>query len=719
MPPKKDSTSEDTATPFDIQTLIQLTTSLLTHIIPQSTAMAHQTDAINNLTTMLTNPKQRQLPPPPPPPPPIPPQQNQPRPPKILLPTFDGSNPLDWVFQAENYFTYYAIPQISFMVNGKPCVIRGEPLSAPINPSSLNSLIKKNSLSSLHTMIYHHQPPTVTTPTPTQHQNPHIQSILSEHQNLFETPHGLPPVRSHDHHIPLLPDTKPINIKPYRYPHYQKEIMTNLITVMLADGVIQPSQRPYSSPVLLVQKKDGTWRFCVDYRALNATTIRDRFPIPTIDELLDELHGATIFSKIDLRAGPVLRKFVLVFFDDILVYSESLNQHYDHLRYVCKTFMDSKFHAKRSKCYYRRFIPTYAHIASPLTDILKQATFTWNEKAANAFQSLKTGMSQLITLALPNFSEPFDITTDASGQEPSSEFPTEWLTNSLSLEPQPENILQRRITGNKEEVLDKWKHHDTSEATLEDWLEFMHRFLVFVRHEDMSAVQGETNDTPEPSAVVQTKVAQDKARPTRIIKNPARYLEENYLKSSSFSNFLGSPYPSQIGYITPTPKHTPCEHITVNPLCVSKVSETYTYRIYMLVEVNGLIKAAQDNQLEPEPDRTMMESFENKVNQVLNKARDDVGSSAQKILSESNNLKAMVTASSKGSFINISHMTTCVGQQNVEGKRIPFGFMDRTLPNFTKDDHGPKSRWFVENSYLRGLTPQEFFFHAMGGVVLG
>eukprot|EP00246_Nothoceros_aenigmaticus_P012765 TRINITY_DN409_c0_g1_i1.p1 TRINITY_DN409_c0_g1~~TRINITY_DN409_c0_g1_i1.p1 ORF type:complete len:1108 (-),score=233.51 TRINITY_DN409_c0_g1_i1:779-3940(-) len=75
----------------------------------------------------------------------------------------------------------------------------------------------------------------------------------------------------------------------------------------------------------------------------------------------------------------------------------------------------------------------------------------------------------------------------------------------------------------------------------------------------------------------------------------------------------------------------------------------------------------------------------------------------------------MVTAGSKGSFINISQMIACVGQQNVEGKRIPYGFIDRTLPHFTKDDYGPESRGFVENSYLRGLTPQEFFFHAMGG----
>ncbi|KAL3846325.1 hypothetical protein ACJIZ3_003728 [Penstemon smallii] len=145
---------------------------------------------------------------------------------------------------------------------------------------------------------------------------------------------------------------------------------------------------------------------------------------------------------------------------------------------------------------------------------------------------------------------------------------------------------------------------------------------------------------------------------------------------------------------------------------MEKINETISYAKN---EVKELIRAAQEKQLEAEPGRTMMDSFENKVNQELNKARDDAGSSAQKSLSESNNLKAMVTAGSKGSFINISQMTACVGQQNVEGKRIPFGFIDRTLPHFTKDDLGPESRGFVENSYLRGLTPQEFFFHAMGG----
>nr|GMC93360.1 DNA-directed RNA polymerase II subunit 1 [Ipomoea batatas] len=132
-------------------------------------------------------------------------------------------------------------------------------------------------------------------------------------------------------------------------------------------------------------------------------------------------------------------------------------------------------------------------------------------------------------------------------------------------------------------------------------------------------------------------------------------------------------------------------------------------------KVRELIIAFREKQIEAEPGRTMIESFENRVKQILSKARDDAGTFAEKSLAESNNLKAMVTAGSKGSFINISQMTACVGQQNVEGKRIPFGFINRTLPHFTKDDFGAESRGFVGNSYLRGLNPREFFFHAMGG----
>ena len=133
------------------------------------------------------------------------------------------------------------------------------------------------------------------------------------------------------------------------------------------------------------------------------------------------------------------------------------------------------------------------------------------------------------------------------------------------------------------------------------------------------------------------------------------------------------------------------------------------------MDVKAVIQLAQNKELEMQPGMTLQQSFEQKVNQILNKARDDAGNSAQASLDDTNNVKMTVQAGSKGSFLNISQMIACVGQQNVEGKRIPFGFNGRSLPHFTKDDFGPESRGFVENSYLRGLTPQEFFFHAMGG----
>jgi len=133
------------------------------------------------------------------------------------------------------------------------------------------------------------------------------------------------------------------------------------------------------------------------------------------------------------------------------------------------------------------------------------------------------------------------------------------------------------------------------------------------------------------------------------------------------------------------------------------------------LQVLDLVRQGQRGELETQPGRTMIESFEQYVNKVLNTARDHAGKSAQSSLDETNSVKAMVTAGSKGSFINISQIIACVGQQNVEGKRIPYGFKRRTLPHFSKDDLGPESRGFVENSYLRGLSPQEFFFHAMGG----
>ena len=132
---------------------------------------------------------------------------------------------------------------------------------------------------------------------------PAIQAILNEFKIVFAKPQGLPPPRSHDHQIQLQEATKPTCVRPYRYPYYQKEEIEKLVREMLKAGIIQPSQSPHSSSVLLVRKVDGSWCMCIDYRALNKDTIKDKFPIPNINELLDELNGAELFSKIDLRSG--------------------------------------------------------------------------------------------------------------------------------------------------------------------------------------------------------------------------------------------------------------------------------------------------------------------------------------------------------------------------------------------------------------------------------
>lgn len=132
-------------------------------------------------------------------------------------------------------------------------------------------------------------------------------------------------------------------------------------------------------------------------------------------------------------------------------------------------------------------------------------------------------------------------------------------------------------------------------------------------------------------------------------------------------------------------------------------------------DVDKIIAITKRNELEKLPGMSLTETFESKVNVILNKARNVSGSSAQSSLSVQNNMKTMVVSGSKGSYINISQITTCMGQQNVEGKRIPFGFNERSLPHFYKYDFTARSRGFVQNSYLSGMRPDEFFFHAMGG----
>jgi len=370
-------------------------------------------------------------------------------------------------------------------------------------------LLKKKAVGAMVVLQNHGSPKDCPLPQSIPRE---VASLLSEFMDVFQEPQELPPQRSVDHSISLVDDSKPIHQRPYRLAHHQKNAMEELIQHLLQAQMIRPSVSPYSSPVILVKKKDATWRLCVDFRQLNSNTIKNKYPIPIIEDLLDELFGAKVFSKIDLRSGyhqirmseqdiqktaftthmghfeylvmpfgltnapatfqtlmnnvlaQFLRKFALVFFDDILIYSKSLSEHVTHLRSVLEVLRANKLFAKLSKCtfaqseieylghvinqdgvatdpakisaiqawptpktvtelrsflgltgYYRRFIQSYGVICRPLFDALKKNSFIWSASQDLAFTQLKQIMSSPPVLALPDFSQPFVLEADASG----------------------------------------------------------------------------------------------------------------------------------------------------------------------------------------------------------------------------------------------------------------------------------------------------------------
>lgn len=218
-----------------------------------------------------------------------------------------------------------------------------------------------------------------------------IQQLIDKFADLFAEPTGIPPSRSMTHTIPLMLGTQPFRLRPYRYTPSQKDEIEQQVAHLLKTNMIQKSSGPFASPVLLVKKKTGEWRLCVDYMRLNAYTIKNKFPLPIIEELFEELFGAKWFTTLDLRSGfhqilvkeedqykttfqthfghfeykvmpygltgapatfqaimnhilaPLLRKCVVVSIDDILIYSKTLEEHQKHVQMVFDLLREHQF----------------------------------------------------------------------------------------------------------------------------------------------------------------------------------------------------------------------------------------------------------------------------------------------------------------------------------------------------------------------------------------
>ncbi|KAL4032966.1 hypothetical protein IC575_006049 [Cucumis melo] len=298
---------------------------------------------------------------------------------------------------------------------------------------------------------------------------------------------GLPPDREIEFTIELLPGTAPISQAPYRMaPSELKELKMQL-QELVDKGYIRPSVSPWGAPVLFVKKKDGTLRLCIDYRQLNKVTVRNKYPLPRIDDLFDQLRGAALFSKIDLRSGyhqlkvresdiaktafrtryghyefqvmpfgltnapavfmdlmnrifhRYLDQFVILFIDDILVYSVDRESHEEHLRIVLQTLLSAKgvsvdiqkveavvnwerpISATEVRSflglagYYRRFIEDFSRLALPLTALTrKNVKFEWSDKCEQSFQELKKRLVTAPILALPVTGKDYVIYCDAS-----------------------------------------------------------------------------------------------------------------------------------------------------------------------------------------------------------------------------------------------------------------------------------------------------------------
>ncbi|XP_015084310.1 uncharacterized protein LOC107027747 [Solanum pennellii] len=330
-----------------------------------------------------------------------------------------------------------------------------------------------------------------------------VGELLKQYADVMppELPKKLPPRRDIDHKIELLPGTVAPAQAPYRMAPKELVELRKQLNELLDAGLIQPSKAPYGAPVLFQKKQDGTMRMCVDYRALNKATIKNKYPVPLVQDLMDRLSKACWFTKLDLRAGywqvriaegdepkttcvtrygsyeflvmpfgltnapatfcnlmnnvlfDYLDDFVVVYLDDIVIYSRTLEEHVNHLSLVLSQLRKYTLYVKMEKCEFTqqeikflghlvsknqvrmdpnkvqaivdwqaprhvkdlRLFAGYSKKAASLTNLLKKdAKWVWSERCEEAFQKLKDAIASEPILKLPDFELPFEVHTDAS-----------------------------------------------------------------------------------------------------------------------------------------------------------------------------------------------------------------------------------------------------------------------------------------------------------------
>ena len=210
---------------------------------------------------------------------------------------FDAILGYDWLKPLSPMTCHWAQKTMEFSYQGHSVCLQGvKPTTCPVQELSADQLVKLwkgNEIWALALVMQdsdHQQ----------SDQSHAIQELLQQYADVFQTPKQLPPSRVYDHTIPLLPTAVPVNSKPYRYSPQHKDEIERHVKEMLQAGIVVPSSSPFASPVLLIQKKDGSWHFCVDYRRLNELTIKNKFPMPIMEEILEELAGSTYFTKLDM-----------------------------------------------------------------------------------------------------------------------------------------------------------------------------------------------------------------------------------------------------------------------------------------------------------------------------------------------------------------------------------------------------------------------------------